>query len=87
MCDSTILNRLQKLNKSGRWMVAFSIGLTVLGVWVAYGLDHRLSLTQQVLAHLVVIIFPVGLKIGYVIMLYAQQQLRQCSDLRLSQIH
>ncbi|MCV6603963.1 MAG: hypothetical protein OIF34_01565, partial [Porticoccaceae bacterium] len=78
MCGQQIIRRLRILDRAGRWMMAASVAMTALGVWVAYGLAHYLNLAQQVLAHLTTIIFPVGLKIGYVIMLYAQQQIRKC---------
>ncbi|MDM3871163.1 hypothetical protein QSV34_07305 [Porticoccus sp. W117] len=74
------MKQLNGMDRIGRWMMAGSVGLTALGVWLAYGLGQSLGLVQQIFAHLMTIIFPVGLKIGYVVMLYAQQQIRKCSN-------
>ncbi|HEY7884685.1 MAG TPA: transmembrane sensor/regulator PpyR [Cellvibrionaceae bacterium] len=49
--------------------------LSAMMVYLAYGVPHLMSLPATVAAHIALIIFPAGLKIGYVLRLTALKQM------------
>ncbi|MCY1285805.1 hypothetical protein D9M68_409010 [compost metagenome] len=67
---------LQVLRISTHLLLAGSV-LLVLGVVAAYGFERALSIPQLVLAHSSVILGPTLLKVGYVMRLLAQYNLRK----------
>lgn len=56
-------------------LLVCGMGMLVTGVLLAYGLSTYLSLTCLVLAHLMTIIGPTLLKLGYVLRLQANYRL------------
>ncbi|CAD5108616.1 transmembrane sensor/regulator PpyR [Zestomonas carbonaria] len=59
------------------YLLAVGTALLIVGVTAAYGFDRALSIPQQVLAHSGVILGPTLLKVGYVMRLLAQHNLRK----------
>jgi len=67
----------QRLLRLSSRMLLAGLGLLLLGLLAAYGLESRLNLSSLVLAHSLTIIGPGLLKLGYVLRLAAQHGLRQ----------
>jgi len=74
-CPQTLLRLSSQLLLSG-------VGLLVLGLVGAYGLERQLGIGTLVLAHSLTIIGPALLKLGYVLRLAAQGALRERESCR-----
>lgn len=67
----------QQLLRLSSQLLLAGLGLLLLGLLAAYGLESRLNLVSLVLAHSLTIIGPGLLKLGYVLRLAAQHGLRR----------
>ncbi len=67
-------NRIQQFFNLGNVLIALSSGAILLAILLAYFLHHQLHLTitEQVIAHLVIIVAPGVIKVGYVMRLAAE---------------
>lgn len=59
----------------GDTLLALGLALLGVGVMGGYVIDDRLSLVAQVLAHILVIVGPTLVKIGYVMRINARHRL------------
>jgi hypothetical protein len=66
----------QQLLRLSSQLLLSGLGLLLLGLLAAYGLESRLNLASLVLAHSLTIVGPGLLKLGYVLRLAAQNGLR-----------
>lgn len=58
-----------KLLRISRDVMALSLLLMVGGLYVGFGLEHRVSLQFQVLGHTAVMLAAISLKLGYILRL------------------
>ena len=67
----------QRNLKLSSGMLRGGVALLIVGIVGAYGVDQHLSLPAVLAAHALTVLGPTSLKLGYVLRLIAQHQMRQ----------
>ncbi|VVO63004.1 hypothetical protein PS850_00912 [Pseudomonas fluorescens] len=71
----TFFESPQRTLKLSSQLLVCGMAMLVIGALLAYGLSDELPIACLVLAHLLTILGPTSIKIGYVIRLQAQHRL------------
>ncbi|AYF86539.1 transmembrane sensor/regulator PpyR [Pseudomonas sp. JS3066] len=74
----------QRVHKLSSHLLISGMAMLVIGALLAYGFDAYLSMGWLVLAHLLTILGPTSIKLGYVLRLQAQYRLKASTGMLLS---
>lgn len=67
--------RPKTLLSTAHWAMAATLLLSVVIIYIVYGIELNLSIPMQIGLHIFLIILPAFFKIGYVVRLNALKQL------------
>lgn len=65
----------KSLLESAHYAMAAALAISLFSVLLAYGLNEQLSLGVQIAAHIMLILMPAVLKVGYVLRLAALKEM------------